>query len=89
MVRKILLGVVGFLNNCVFGTSNMASVPASGSAQAFSDQQLVLIRKDIKSIKKQLIAANLTLTDSEATKFWPCTNNILRSSERSTTHELR
>ena len=30
-----------------------------------------LLRKDIRSIKKQLIAANLTLTDSEATKFWP------------------
>ena len=33
-------------------------------------QQLALLRKDIRSIKKQLIAANLTLADSEATKFW-------------------
>jgi len=32
---------------------------------------MALLRKDIRSIKKQLIAANLTLTDSEATKFWP------------------
>jgi len=32
---------------------------------------LALLRKDIRSIKKQLIAANLTLTESEATKFWP------------------
>jgi hypothetical protein len=32
---------------------------------------LTLLRRDIRSIKKQLIAANLTLTDSEATKFWP------------------
>lgn len=35
-----------------------------------TDQQLALLRRDIRSIKKQLIAANLTLTDSEATKFW-------------------
>jgi hypothetical protein len=77
-VRKILLGVVGFLNICVFGTSNVAaqdyaSQPsvARDSTQAFADQQMALLRKDIRSIKKQLIAANLALTDSEATKFWP------------------
>jgi hypothetical protein len=35
-----------------------------------TDQQLALLRRDIRSIKKQLVAANLTLTDSEATKFW-------------------
>jgi hypothetical protein len=29
------------------------------------------LRKDIRSEKKQLIAANLSLTDTEATKFWP------------------
>ena len=32
---------------------------------------MALLRKDIRSIKKQLIATNLTLTDTEATKFWP------------------
>jgi hypothetical protein len=29
------------------------------------------MRRDIRSIKKQLIAANLTLADGEAAKFWP------------------
>jgi len=36
-----------------------------------SDQDLDLLRKDIRSQKKQLVAANLKLTDAEATKFWP------------------
>ena len=36
-----------------------------------SDQDLDLLRKDIRSQRKQLIAANLKLTDQEATKFWP------------------
>ena len=36
-----------------------------------TERQLALLRKDIRSIKKQLIAANLTLTDDEASKFWP------------------
>jgi hypothetical protein len=35
------------------------------------DQQFALLRKDIRSVKKQLIAANLTLSDNEAAKFWP------------------
>jgi hypothetical protein len=30
-----------------------------------------LLRKDIRSQKKQLIAANLDLTDKEAQQFWP------------------
>jgi len=30
-----------------------------------------MLRKDLRSKRKQLIAANLKLTDAEATKFWP------------------
>jgi hypothetical protein len=48
-------------------TSSQAS--AAGNT-AITDQQLALLRRDIRSMKKQLIAVNLTLTDSEATKFW-------------------
>jgi hypothetical protein len=47
------------------------SATADSTGDAITDQQLELLRRDIRSIKKQLIAANLTLTDSEATKFWP------------------
>jgi hypothetical protein len=36
-----------------------------------NDEDIKLLRQDIRSNKKQLIAANLTLTDVEATKFWP------------------
>jgi len=35
------------------------------------DQDLQLLRQDLRSQRKQLIAANLNLTDAEATKFWP------------------
>jgi len=30
-----------------------------------------LLRKDLRSQRKQLVAANLQLTDTEAAKFWP------------------
>jgi hypothetical protein len=35
------------------------------------DQDLELLRKDLRSQKKQIIAANMDLTDTEAEKFWP------------------
>ena len=36
-----------------------------------STQDLDMLRQDIRSHKKQLIAQNLSLTDTDATKFWP------------------
>lgn len=35
------------------------------------EKDLALLRRDIRADKKQLIAANMTLTETEATKFWP------------------
>ena len=78
-MKKIAFAVLIFAALCLFGsprvpaqdTSSQSAAAPSGGAEAFSDQQFALLRKDIRSIKKQLVAANLTLTDSEATKFWP------------------
>lgn len=78
-MKKITLVVLALIAVCAVGSSRMAardassqsSTAADSTADALTDQQLALLRKDIRSIKKQLIAANLTLTDSEATKFWP------------------
>jgi hypothetical protein len=78
-VKNIALAVLIFVGTSVFGiprvlAQDAASQPAAtagSSADSFSDQQMALLRKDIRSIRKQLIAANLTLTDGEATKFWP------------------
>jgi len=48
-----------------------AQTPSNSSAQSSTDQDIDLLRKDIRSQKKQIIAANLQLTDTEAEKFWP------------------
>jgi len=40
-------------------------------AQDPSDEDIKLFRQDVRSLKKQLIAANMNLTDSEAQQFWP------------------
>lgn len=39
--------------------------------QVPSDQEIDLLRKDLRSKKKQLVAANMKLSDAEAEKFWP------------------
>jgi hypothetical protein len=35
------------------------------------EQDLELLRRDLRSEKKKLIAMNVPLTEAEATKFWP------------------
>lgn len=80
MTKKILIAMVVLTGACfVFSPKISAqAVPSAQSAttgskspQNVSDQDIALLRQDIRSQKKQLIAANLTLTDTEATKFWP------------------
>ena len=54
---------------------SQASSPQAPSAaqknQGTTDQDIELLRKDIRSQKKQMIAANMNLTDKEAEQFWP------------------
>ena len=35
------------------------------------DQDISMLRKDLRSQRKQIIAANMSLTSEEAEKFWP------------------
>jgi hypothetical protein len=45
--------------------------PKESTSHVISDQELNLLRKDLRSKRKQLIAANLKLTETDAGKFWP------------------
>src|SRR5215471_30074 len=38
------------------------------------DQDIQLLKSNIRSQKKQIVAANMDLTDAEAEKFWPLYN---------------
>jgi hypothetical protein len=46
---------------------------AQGTAQSSSqtDKDIQLLRQDVRSQKKQIVAANMQLTPAEAEKFWP------------------
>jgi Spy/CpxP family protein refolding chaperone len=47
------------------------SSTADNPSQPNLDDFIELLRKDVRSQKKQIIAENMDLSDSEAEKFWP------------------
>ena len=55
------------------GPAAPAQAPAATQSPqpVLSQQDIDLLRKDLRSQKKQLVAQNLNLTDQDATKFWP------------------
>jgi hypothetical protein len=44
---------------------------AGDNSQTITDADIQMMRTDIRSQRKQIIAANMKLTDAEAEKFWP------------------
>jgi len=66
----------GGLLACAAGTQaqNAGAQPAAAAdsqPHRISDQEMELLRKDLRSQKKQILAQNLKLSDADATKFWP------------------
>jgi len=58
----------------VLNAQQAAPSAASGmnmTDEQFNDANIQLMRQDIRSERKQVVAANMPLTDTEATKFWP------------------
>jgi hypothetical protein len=63
IVATMLVGV-----SLMSGHRALAQDPAS-------DENLRLFRKDVRSLKKQIVAANMSLSDTEAQQFWPIYDN--------------
>src|ERR1700741_2096724 len=78
IVKKLILAVTVLAGIHVCGNSRTLTraqdklAPSTGMVvRSAGDQQMAPMHGQIDSMKKQLIAANVTLTDTEATKFWP------------------
>jgi hypothetical protein len=69
----LLVGICGLGSPVMFAQDNTSKIAAADviNSDAILDQQFLVLRKDIRSARKQTIAVNLTLTDDEAPKFWP------------------
>jgi hypothetical protein len=69
MTKKKLI-VTTALAGVYFMNSAGAKAQDPASQTGF-DEEVKLLRKDLRSQKKQIIAANMDLTDAEAQQFWP------------------
>ena len=68
----------GLMKKIVVATLMMAGMffvqplfSQSAAVPTVSERDLQLLRKDLRLQKKQIVAANVTLTEVEAQKFWP------------------
>ena len=63
--------------SCFFLTLLFTAASSTALAQTETangvdvERDLALLRRDLRADKKQLIALNVPLTETEATKFWP------------------
>lgn len=64
----LLVGEALFTQNAAAQTAQ----PVADREKAASiDEQIAMLRSDLRSSRKQVVAANMKLTDAEAEKFWP------------------
>jgi len=69
-MRKIILS--GSVLLLVFAGANSRVFAQTETDQGIEiEKDLALIRRNLRSEKKQILALNVPLTDVEATKFWP------------------
>jgi hypothetical protein len=56
----------------VYAQNSAQNAPDTGAQpSSASDQEIQMLRQDIRAQRKQITAANMPLTPDEATKFWP------------------
>lgn len=78
----------GLAQNSPTAKKELVKVSTSNDApQASADEFIDLLRKDVRSEKKQIIAENMELSDTEAEKFWPVYDQY--SSELSKIYDVK
>jgi len=72
------LAAIGILLLCSASLFGQAAQPATQSTpgadtrpNSVSDQDIEMLRANLRAQRKQIVAENMTLTADEATKFWP------------------
>ncbi len=66
-----LLSISLLSSRYLFSQESSQQPTSSAQAQGPTDEDIALLRKDLRSQKKQIVAANMKLTDKEAEQFWP------------------
>jgi hypothetical protein len=71
---RLCFATAMFLATTVLSAQQPAPAAASGknmTEEQVNDANIQLMRQDIRSERKKVVAANMPLTETEATKFWP------------------
>ena len=67
----VLVGAMLLSTTSMFSQTQSIPGGAGAAHKTASEQDIQMLRQDIRSQRKQLTASNMTLTADEATKFWP------------------
>ena len=62
------------LSTLMFAQATQSTAPANSATPArrvMTDQEMDVLRADIRDQRKKLTAANMALTADQAAKFWP------------------
>ena len=65
-----------------FAQAATDSPGANAGPNGATDTDIKLLREDIRAERKRIVAANLPLTDTEATKFWPLYDQYLAEASK-------
>jgi Spy/CpxP family protein refolding chaperone len=73
IVALLVVMSVGTTKSLVAQTNSGTQSSSAGTQDKpkITDQDIELLRRDLRTQKKQIVAANLSLTGEQATKFWP------------------
>ena len=71
MQKKSVIAVLTVAVGLLLSSIPLFAQDANAGPNTAIDRNIKLFREDVRSESKQLVAANLPLTDTEATKFWP------------------
>jgi hypothetical protein len=71
LVVLVLLSAMALASVPMFAQAAPAAPAAGSQSQAASDQDIQMLRADLRAQRKEITAQNMTLTADEATKFWP------------------
>jgi hypothetical protein len=71
MPKKSVVAVLIVVGALLLSGAPMFAQGANAGSNTATETDIKLLREDIRSERKRLVAANMPLTDTEATKFWP------------------
>ncbi len=73
-MKKSLVSVLIVVSMLLVGSLSLAGqqgATQSAPANGIKDQDVEMLRSNLRAQRKQIMAENMTLTADEATKFWP------------------